>query len=837
MFRFFAHHFGEHYLRVFLFFSLCISLIVLYLLFFPPEVESNVLSLLPQKDPVVKDFVETLRDFKSIDHLFIHIKTRDDEDPIENYLDTVDEYVRLLKESGYVLSVEYRLQDFQESLKVLYPYIFLYLEENELEKIKEAFTTEAIFKSMSRNKNALFSPSSFIEKELIKIDPLNLLPQLKSHFIGKSRKINVDFSTGYYISKDYKNSLLIIVRPKEPSQNIVFVKKLFEALKKIENDLKRNDREAQSLDFLYGGGYAINYSDSSLVIKDALINTTTSFVLVLLITFIAFKARSALVYGWLPLLSALLCTFFLLTIFSKKFNAATGCIGALLIGLGIDFSTLLYGRFLNERKRGQDIEISIETTMVHTLKSILTGALTTIATFIVMIIAPFKGMRQIGIFVSIGILLVLLLNMILFPPMVKFHYHYKKKRGKEQKFQINCFGFEKIAKIAYANPILTVIVSIGLVIVFFVFSLRVSHDDSVQALRSGKNEGLLNTREINQKFGASFTNMMVVVKGKDPFEISTKTKRVVKALEPLRNDQRILYTDSISTYLPDLEAQKKVISFLKKERFKGLDYERIKRDFIKACNKEGLNPDYFKDFLETLEKALNPTILTYEKILETPFSIYLENFIVKKGSEQFKGVVYVYISEKYKREEPPFLLETVKNVEPDSVVVGMNLLSKTIRPQLKKSALETFLIGTLFVFLIIYLDFRSIKMVWLSLSPLFFSIVMLFGTMYILQEPINMMNIFVTTMIIGITSDYGIHIVHRFLQKDGRNIEKIIDETIKPVIVAALTTMAGFGSLYFSSFPGLKSVGLVAFMGTLYGMLASLTFLIAMLAIHIKREK
>ncbi len=52
-----------------------------------------------------------------------------------------------------------------------------------------------------------------------------------------------------------------------------------------------------------------------------------------------------------------------------------------------------------------------------------------------------------------------------------------------------------------------------------------------------------------------------------------------------------------------------------------------------------------------------------------------------------------------------------------------------------------------------------------------------------------------------------------------------------------MTTIAGFGSLYTSSFPGLKSVGMVALFGTLYSMITTLTFLIAVLTIMEKRKR
>lgn len=838
IFRFSAKVFGENYKTVFWFVGVLFLLMGIYLAINPPKVESDILSLLPQRDPVVQEFKSALEDFKSIDHLFILIEMGKEEESIEDYFDYVDEYVEKLKQSGMVSSVEYRIQDFEPAIKDLAPYAFLYLDVEELDKISKAFSKEEIEKSIAKDKASLSSPSSFLEKQLIRYDPLSLLPLLKGHFLGKTRRLNLDLTTGYYLSKkSEKPSLLIMARPVEPAQNIVFGKKLLKKLKEIENELAEEYPETHDLKFSYGGGYAINQSDSSLVVKDAIYNTTSSLVLVLLITFLAFRAKSALVYGWLPLLSALFVTLFVMKVFGGTINSATASIGALLIGLGIDFSTVLYGRFINERKSGESLENSIETTMVHTFKGVFVGAITTMATFSAMLATPFSGMRQIGILVSAGIFLVLLLNYVLFPPMLTFHYHYKKRKGKEQKLRVHTYLIEKIADFSSSYPVLTlIIISIATLFAMY-YAKNISLDDSVQALRSPNNEGLLVTREINSRFGASFTYMMVTIEGSSPFEISAKAKKVADALEPLRGDGRILFTDSLSTYLPTEEKQKEIIAHIEKLKDEGFNYERIEKDFLEACNKNNFDPTYFKDFLDALKKMLNPEILTYERLSQSPLGGYLEKFMVKKGEEKFRGVVYVYISEAYKRSEPNGLIAAVKSVCPEAIVTGINRLSRTLRSEMKKSALKAFIIGTLLVLFIVYLDFKSFLFSLLSLSPLFLSIVFLLGSMSILKEPLNMMNIFVTTMIIGIGSDYGIHIVHRFLQPGGKNIERVINETLKPVIIAALTTMAGFGSLYFSSFPGLRSIGLVAFLGTLFSLLMCLTFLVAVLEIVIRRKK
>jgi hypothetical protein len=100
------------------------------------------------------------------------------------------------------------------------------------------------------------------------------------------------------------------------------------------------------------------------------------------------------------------------------------------------------------------------------------------------------------------------------------------------------------------------------------------------------------------------------------------------------------------------------------------------------------------------------------------------------------------------------------------------------------------------------------------------------------------MNIFVTTMIIGIGVDYGIHIVHRYRETTtvaGPQRAEGLVETGKAIVLAALSTVVGFGSLSLSHYPGLQSMGRVAILGAVSTAFVATTMLPAYLALRMRR--
>jgi predicted RND superfamily exporter protein len=61
-------------------------------------------------------------------------------------------------------------------------------------------------------------------------------------------------------------------------------------------------------------------------------------------------------------------------------------------------------------------------------------------------------------------------------------------------------------------------------------------------------------------------------------------------------------------------------------------------------------------------------------------------------------------------------------------------------------------------------------------------------------------------------------------------------ETGKAIVLAALSTTVGFGSLSLSHYPGLQSMGKVAILGALATALVAITLLPAYLLLHHRRR-
>jgi len=209
--------------------------------------------------------------------------------------------------------------------------------------------------------------------------------------------------------------------------------------------------------------------------------------------------------------------------------------------------------------------------------------------------------------------------------------------------------------------------------------------------------------------------------------------------------------------------------------------------------------------------------VTRETVLESPQGAQLLDRYLRQVDDGWASVVKVYnLPGRPKREVPRAAVDLAHSLGPQVELTGINVMSRSLRGDVRRDAALSAAIGLVVVMILLAIDFRGWRDAALALVPLALGIVWMAGAMVALDLRFNFMNLFVITMILGIGVDYGIHVIHRYLEereRPGGDVAEAIEETSRGVFLAALTTMVGFGSLATSHYPGLVSMGLVALLG------------------------
>jgi predicted RND superfamily exporter protein len=797
--------------------------------------DPDLLNLIPQNNKRVNDFRKVLRDMGTIDYHIIIVNLPTGRD-VHDYESLVEGIANGYRGSRRIEEVTYRIPNPLDFVDVILPRALLFLAPAELNEVAAKLSDAGIRESVARNRALLETPQAFALKQLVQFDPFNLAPIFVRKFQSVGGGFNIDASSGYYVSADH-SILLILTKPKRPAQDVPFGKELLAEGALIEANAlkefhKQAPRDLPMPTIEHTGGYEIAVGDADLIRQDVIINVLGSFFGVLALFLYAFRRGASIGYAGAPLALGLALTFGMAGLIYGQLSQASAGFAALLAGLGIDFITVLYGRYVDERNRGSDMPHAIRTMMRTTMPGVFVAAITTAGTFYAFLATDFRGMTQLGFLTGTGILLFLLCVMFVLPALIVFSERKESRRA--PKLYLHSFGAGRLIDIAVARPVLTIVVWTLFIVICGALATRVHFSDNIQDLRAKGNPGVVNQAKVTAKIGQSFDFMMYVCEAKSLDNVLAKTRAATADLDSLVHDRTIASYQSISTFLPPVRQQQLIIEELRRGRRDRFNVDRIRATFRQALLASGFRPEAYDEYMKLFAQALTPERPVSLETLGDKDLLKLASRFVKPLGNSWMSVIYVYpTGGRWPRDVPPKLL-AVAEQHPGDILTGVNLVSGTLRGIVKADATRATLIGFIAVFVLMLLSFRSVKMTALTFVPFIAGATGMLGLMALLHLEFNFMNIFVGLMIIGVATDYAIYMLQRYLEQPA-NFVGAAHETGKAIIMAALTAIVGYGSFALSHYPGLRSIGYASTFGIGLSGLAAITLLPAILVLNDQR--
>ncbi len=807
--------------------------------------DTEFLDLLPRDSPQISTFRRALNEFGSLDYLLIAVRLPEDPvlDPYEAFVDDLGQRLEGLESIG---RVEYRLGGLDELVGTFLPRAILFLGDDERRQLLERLTDAALEARAKELRRLVETPQAMALEELLKLDPLGLAEIFLERLTASRSGLSLDWASGYLLSNDQR-MLLILARPGHSPEDIDRNRVLLDAVKgEVAAALAgwpelAPGQELTPPEVALGGRYVIALGDDRLIRQDVLTNVVTSMLGVLALFLLAFRRFGPLLYAFVPLSCGLILTFGFTFLAFGELNAATSGVAALLIGLGIDFVIVSYARFVEERQRGATLAEGLARMSGSSGRAVIVGGVTSAATFYAFTVTDFTGLRQMGLLTGTGILLCMAAVVILLPAMLAASEDRHSRRRSFPRLCLHGFFSGSLIRrsIAHPRPVLAVGLALTLAAAALLGGLR--FDDTIQAMRPAGNPGVAVRDEVGRHFGTSFDQMMLLIEGPDLEEVLQLAERATERGRELVATGELTSVDSVTGILPPLTRQQRALDWLT-EHHDVVDGERVRARFGAALAGQGLRAAPFEPGLELFASATGRAgPLTVAELEGSEQMRRLLDRYLHRQEAGWITVVYLYPPPgKWRREPPPAAVRLAEELGPGVALTGFNTVSAFFRSLVLSDARLAALVGVVLVTLLLWLDYRRLGDALLSLAPLAVGIVWMLGAMVAFDIALNFMNIFVSTMIIGIGVDYGVHMIHRLRESRGAPVEERLAglvETGKAIAVAALSTMIGFGSLSLSHYPGLRSMGLVAILGALTTSLVAITLLPAWFALRLEKQR
>lgn len=171
-------------------------------------------------------------------------------------------------------------------------------------------------------------------------------------------------------------------------------------------------------------------------------------------------------------------------------------------------------------------------------------------------------------------------------------------------------------------------------------------------------------------------------------------------------------------------------------------------------------------------------------------------------------------------------LSQMKAIDPQ--VTGMPVLGRFMIDLSKRALWITAWLSVAVVVLLVVVDLRHPAWCALALLPTALGMAATLGAMRLCGIPFNPLNVMALPVILGTAEDNGVHMVHRFLHERG-DLFRTMAGTGRAVLLCALTTIAGFATLAFTSHRGLASFALTLTFGITFSLIVSLFVLPSLL--------
>ena len=601
--------------------------------------------------------------------------------------------------------------------------------------------------------------------------------------------------------------------------------------------------------------------------RDATWATVLTLVLIAALFVVGFRE-------WLRPVLATLCLVLIVglsmgwaTLAVGHLNMITITFTVMILGLSIDLGIQIIARYEEELiKPGAERCAAMHSAIAHTGPSIVTAALTNAGAFLAMGLSGFRGVTELGIIASGGMFLAMLVMLLVLPSLILLF----RRRNESVEIPAHAVA-SRFDRVLLRHPPVIIIACLLITLAAVLVGWHVQFDYNVLNLQSRGLESVEIEKRLLRTDAESTIFAAVVCDSLD------ETRRIHGALEKKTNV--VSSVASIAALIPeDQEPKAAIIREIQKElgrpqlpttrrsvdltaldhslrslrvqasrlarEFESVDAtsakalaklaealtgarEKLKRDGM-AEQMELYQTRFYADLQKQLDMMSGQVTDRTMTLEDVPREI--RSMLIGRSGRKF--LVRVFPRENIWEREPLVkFVQEVQTVAPKATGTPLGIYEFV--DILQKGYIKAAFWALLVISLLVLADFRNLLAAVLTLVPLLTGILWMIGAIAVLDIRLNPANIMTLPLMVGIGVAYGIYVVQRYREDhDARVFGK---STGRAVVLSALTTVVGFGSLMIGKHRGIFTLGLVMSIGVTACLITSLTLLPALLEMARRR--
>lgn len=679
-----------------------------------------------------------------------------------------------------------------------------------------------------------------------------------------------DLSQEGYFFTDNNKFLLFLVTP-QPKRDYAGSHHDVSLLRQVVDSVKAR---FPGIQMGVTGPVALQADEMHRAMKDATLATWLSLAgqLGLLILFLRCLRRPLMEV--LVLVIGLSWTFGVITLVVGRLNILSAYFAPLVLGLAIDYGIHWFCRLEEEETHQRHLTFdALSRAYRRTLPGVVYAALAAMVSFLPLALIGFKGLSELGVIMVLAILVMLAATLILSPCLVMASEKMVPAVNQSPPAQAP----QPFLKLRWSRPGLIVSLGAAVFILGIISLFHIRFDLNPLHLQNPRTESvvwenrILKESKYSTSFGALMADSQEKLKAKAgalrKLATVSQVESVFSFLPAEIQEKRALLKEMAPTIaslafpqVPVSSMPQDIVAILGRINFKmheaakalekadtpakqQIEETPLRINKIIARLNPGHDPqvlsrlaDFERHFFTDLQGQWTMLQQYAKSALETrPMTVAdLPQPVRERFVSHGDYLIRVFPSQDSWNFAPlKQFVESLWRVDPDAV--GDRVLLYVFTQGFRNAILWSVGLAILGITLMLRIVYRSWRMAMLALVPLWVGTALTFNFMWLLGLPFNQANILFLPLILGEGIEFGIIILTRWQLEESARAIILPASTAKGVVLAALTTTLGFGSLMVSGHQGTFSLGLLATIGSLSVLLPSLTVLPAVLHLVGKR--
>lgn len=769
--------------------------------------DTDVLSLLPRDGRVIPAFRTFLERFGSLDELYV-VFTAPEGHSIEEYADAIDAWIVELRKAPEIARVDTGLVDRTRNLEWLADRQLLLMRGPALQTALDRLGGRGMRLALESRRELLALPSADIA-ELVRHDPLGLYDLVREGLGGAQAGVNLGVTEGGYLTPDSR-SRMVIAHPVRPPYDTEFSHALLERLTTMSAHASTSSGAADAPDapmtVEFAGGHRIAVETESIVRRESVLNTAGSLALILPLLFLVFRSVWLVAVGPLPSGIALVLVLGALGLAGATLSAAATASAAMLFGLGVDGVVLLYVAHTSALRGGLPTDAAADG-LAGPATSMLIGMWTTAATFYGLTFVDFPSLQQLGALIGHSMVLCGVLTLLLVPALLP------RRAARAPR----AYAAPRLAHWVRRRRTGILAVAVAVTIVLGLAAVDIRINPTLDRLRS-VTPGAVRLEAIVHEFGLPEDVYVLLQRGPELEPLLDTNERLARAI---RDRLPSLPLQPATALLPSSATQAARSTAI---AHAGVSVPGVTTALRAAAEAEGFRPDSFGPFLERLPRLIAAgQRVTYDGYRDHGLGDLIGRFVTRMDDEWLL-VSYAFPA----REQDVRALQRLVEDAGGATLTGLPLVNRELAERFVPQFAKGLAIGSLIVVVLIVAALRDWRLSVLSLTPAVLGLVWAAGLLALARVELDLFAVFAVVTFVGIGVDYGVHLVHRFQERG--HATQATAELAPVILVAGAITLLGYGTLVTSSYPPLRSIGIVSVVTVVTLAAASIIVLPALLA-------